>query len=58
MNEEERWIVFNELYCDIEALQYFDSKEEAKKEFESRKQSGLREDERVILAEILEVSQG
>ena len=53
MNEE-RWIVFNELYCDVEALQYFNSKEETKKEFESRKQSGLREDERVILAEILE----
>jgi len=53
----ERYIVFNEIYCDVDLIEYFETEKEARKEFERRKKSELTTDERVILAKILEVEQ-
>jgi len=53
----ERYIVFNEIYCNVELLQYFETEKEAREEFERRKNSELTRDERVILAKILEVAE-
>lgn len=53
----ERYIVFNEIYCDVELIEYFETEKEAREEFERRKNSDLTMDERVILAKIIEVAE-
>jgi len=53
----ERYIVFNEIYGDVDLIEYFETEKEARKEFEKRKNSELTMDERVVLAKILEVEQ-